>query len=400
MPLAALILTGPGPGTYTGEDSAELLLPGSAAVVELVEARLHELGARRAEPGEFTARAYHHGRLTLEQAEGVAAVIAAVTTAELDGARELLEGRTGAVCRAWADRLADLLALVEVGIDFTDQEDVVPITAQRLADTLGTLAREMGAVLGAHAGGERRSSRPKVVLGGVPSSGKSALFNRLVGRERSVVHAQPGTTRDVIQEPIELTGSMGRRIGVTLVDVAGLDDHGAAADRAARAALAAADLVLWCTAADADPRDDEAEVAALPSGTPVIHVLTKADLSQYVHGTIDAVPGAIAVCSLDGWNVGSLRAAIFDHLWAGSAAARGSGGAGLAWPRHRAAVAGARDLLDSALAIVALQDGQLADAEVLAEVLRDALGRLGEVTGRVESDDVLGRVFGAFCIGK
>lgn len=395
----ALLMAARGPNTYTGEDCAELLVPGGEAVAAALASRLIGLGARRAQPGEFTERAYRHGRLSLERAEGVAAVIAAASETELTAARALLRGRLGHACVGIGDRLASLLALVEAGIDFTDQEDVVPITPARLAASLKELSGELSSMLGAGSGGERAGHRPAVVLAGLPSSGKSALFNALLARERSVVAPEAGTTRDAIAEPTALFGSMGRRLETDLTDVAGLDAGPAAharAQAAAGEALSRAALVLWCQrplSARADVAADTDARASLPPHTQVIVVGTMADLGPH------EPPVDIRVCALDGWNLRSLRGAMFDALW--SLGARGaSSGAATLWPRHREALSQARDALERAAAVVALEETRLEAAELIAERLRAALDALGQLTGRIETEDLLGRVFGAFCIGK
>jgi len=213
IPVLALIF--PGRNSYTGQDSLELQLPGNPvllhriidAIIESAAAR--NLSARRAGPGEFTARAFFNDRLTLTQAEGVAATIAARSDAELRAASTLRDGALGDFAATLADDLAAALALVEAGIDFTDQEDVVAITPADLHDRLTDLARNITNHLDRSVGIEQLQAIPWVVLTGEPNAGKSTLFNALLGRSRAVVAAQPGVTRDVLAEPLTITTGHG-----------------------------------------------------------------------------------------------------------------------------------------------------------------------------------------------
>ena len=368
--------------SYTGEDSAEILLPGSPLVLDRVLGLLAGLpGVRLAEPGEFTARAYLAGRLTLEQAEGVAATIAAQSEGELESARELLAGRAGARYRAWADEVTTLLALVEAGIDFSDQEDVTAIASvelrRRLLRVLAELLESGGAAVSAG------RTLPRVVLAGAPNAGKSTLFNALLGRRRAVVSAEPGTTRDALEEPLDLGRDVPGAGTVLLVDAAGLEaprdaEIAAAMRGATRAALRSADLVVHC--------DPDGRFPALPiAPRSALRVRTKSDRA--------AAGGSeeLAVCALDGWNLGALRAEIARLAIAG----RASGLAALL-PRHRAAMARAAAHLAEAAALARAAAG----AEVMAGELRPALDALGELVGRIDADRVLGRVFAAFCVGK
>ena len=187
----------PAPHSYTGDDSVELQLPGNPIVLERVidaliaSGRERQLDVRRAEPGEFTARAYLNGRLTLTQAEGVAATIAAQSDAELDAARLLLSGRLADFAQRLAEDLAAALALVEAGIDFTDQEDVVAISPVDLHARFVDLRARLDDQLAHAVGMERLQAIPWVVLVGAPNAGKSALFNALLNRERAVVSPMP-----------------------------------------------------------------------------------------------------------------------------------------------------------------------------------------------------------------
>jgi tRNA modification GTPase len=400
LALSILTLRAWGPRSYTGEDTLEIICPGNPALVERILARILAVdGVRLASPGEFTARAYLNGKLTLAQAEGVAAVIAAENDDQLAAAHDLLEGRTGAMYLRWADQLTTLLALVEAAIDFTDQEDVVPIAPVRLHERLMELAGAIHAHLGAAAGAEISSTLPRIVLAGRPNAGKSTLFNALLGRRRAVVSDVPGTTRDVLEEPLDLSSAIPGGGEVLLIDLAGLDRSiasgtAAAAQQLARAAIESSDALIHC--------DPEGRFALpMPAGRPIIRVRTKADLPiglaprDPAEAGIDAGSTGIPVCALDGWNLPVLRRAMAD-------AATGARGAGIAalLPRYRRELGQAEAALNDALTQVDPGARSLSRPEIVAGSLRVALDALGELSGRVSPDDVIGRIFATFCVGK
>ncbi|MEC9374473.1 MAG: GTPase [Planctomycetota bacterium] len=345
--LPALAILFRAPRSYTGEDGLELQIPGNPHLVERVLGRLcAEAGVRPAAPGEFTARAFLNGRLSIEQAEGVALTIAARNDAELAAAARLRSGAQGEAYRRLADDLTGALALVEAGMDFSDQEDVVPIAPAQLTERLdGMIAalESMGASGAAQSGGEAR-----VALVGAPNAGKSTLFNALLGRARAVVSEEAGTTRDVIVEPLDLSRDLPGAAPALLMDLAGLDEAlGArsAADRAsqdaARRAIESADALILC---DPSGRFD-VPVWIDVGGRPVVRVRTKADLPGGGSGG-----EGLAVCALDGWNLGALRRAIADAAEAGP----GGGAAEAALlPRHRRALDAALGWLREARACAA-----------------------------------------------
>ncbi len=244
----AMVLWLPGPGSYTGEDSAELYLHGGRSVLHGIADALVASGARPAEPGEFTRRAFLHGRMDLTEAEAVHDLVAAETTAQRRQALRQLDGALGTIYRGWADRLRLLLAEQEALIDFPD-EDLPPEVEARVLGELAALHGEVSAHLNDNRRGERLREGLVFAVTGPPNVGKSSLVNALAERDVAIVSPQPGTTRDALETRVVLGG-----VPVTLVDTAGLreatDDIEAEGVRRARARAAEADLVIAVTAHD------------------------------------------------------------------------------------------------------------------------------------------------------
>jgi len=394
MPVLAMLFRAP--RSYTSEDAADLLPPGNPALVRGLIDRLALVdGVRLAGPGEFTLRALLAGRLTPEQAEGVAMTIAAESKRDLHHAARLRTGEAGAEHRSLADDLADTLALVEAGIDFTDEEDVRPIAPEALRARLEAMLARLDDWLSGAGARESARETPTVVLAGAPNAGKSTLFNALLARRRAVVSETPGATRDALVEPLDLTADTpggvltGAPSVVSLVDLAGLDEAltrrspvDAAAQKAARDAIADADAILLC---DPGGRFD----LPLPeTRATILRVRTKADLPEVPGASADA----LSVCALDRWNLPALRRAIADAAFAAGGAEGGALPARQrrAMERTRAAVGAAR---------VAAEDAD-APEELIAASLREALDAIGEIAGAASPDDVIGRIFASFCIGK
>ncbi len=373
----ALVLWFPAPGSYTGEDSAELHLHGGPAVIAAVADALAALGARPAEPGEFTRRAFLHGRMDLTAAEGIADLISAETEAQRRQALRQAEGGLAARHAGWAQRLTQLLARQEAFIEF-EEEDLPGDLDSRVEADAAALRAEIQAMLAEGDRGEKLREGLTIAILGAPNAGKSSLLNALVGREAAIVSARAGTTRDVVEVRMILAG-----VPVTLADTAGLreasDEIEAEGIRRALARAETADLRLLVFAADAPP--DAATLALL--GADALAVLNKADLPHA------ALPEALAVSARTGAGLAALR----QRLEAAAAARAGlADGAVLTRPRHRAALSEAVEEL-ARLPAAGLP-------ELRAEALRRALRALGRLTGRVDVEQVLDVVFGEFCIGK
>lgn len=381
----------PAPRSYTADDMAEMQCPGNPALLDRILHRGMALGARLAEPGEFTCRAFLAGKMDLPQAEGVAATIAAVSDSELHAAALLRQGRLGSFTAELVQQLADSLALVESGIDFTDQEDVVAISPADLDRRLAGIVERLDDLLAHSRAWGAIEALPRVVLVGQPSTGKSTLFNALLGRRRAVISPMAGTTRDIIAEPLTLTGAHGQAVEVMLVDIAGLDAAETALDREvqqqARRAIDTADLILSISDGRARFTDPQAAAAS-------VHVQTMSDLRP------PSKPAALAVCAVTGAGLDALRQRIAAAL--GDRAVSVAADLLALQPRHHAALHAALDRLRHARQLLAGQRRHrvLSHVELIAGSLRLALDDLETLGGKMTPDDVLGRIFARFCIGK
>jgi tRNA modification GTPase len=379
----AIALVARAPASFTGEDSVEFTTVGHPAVLDaIVIALLARDGVRRAGPGEFTARAFLAGRIDLLEAEAIAMAVSSEGEAEVAAARTFARGGLGTSARSGADALADVLAGIEAGIDFTDEEDVVPVPPERLRqalDAVEEIVRHELAPRAARAAGRGRI--PLVVLAGPANAGKSSLFNALLGRERAVTAPVRGTTRDAIVEELHLTAGE-RSVRIALADVAGDDDAidplAAAASRRREELLAAADLIIRCVP-PGEPRP-EAEARS-------IVVETKADLA-------DRPSGAVATSARTGAGLAALH-----ELIAARAAAIAPRESSLDAILHRHV-----DALERTLVAIG-RARELAPAvrrqpELVAAAVSEAINPLRELTGVGAPDEVLGRIFARFCIGK
>jgi tRNA modification GTPase len=376
--------------SYTGEDLVEFHIPGSPTLARMLLDEVIRRGARLAEAGEFTARAYFNGRIDLTQAEGVAATISAHSERELRAARQLLAGELARRLGPVMDSLAQALALVEVGIDFSD-EDVTFLSAEQVRARCADADVALRTILDDSARFERLSHEPRLVLVGRPNAGKSTLLNTLAGDARAVVSDVAGTTRDVIWAEVKLKRGL-----VKVVDAAGLEEgsgievRGSAEEeiarqmreRALREVSEAEGLLLV--------RETGDERVAVDVGRqPDLVVWTKGDLGGQA---APPHPGAreLRVSARSGEGMDLLRQRL-DELAFGERV----GGGGLALNgRHVAALGEARAALGRATHAVEL------GAEVVAMELREALDALGGVLGKMSPDDLLGRIFSEFCIGK
>jgi tRNA modification GTPase len=367
----ALVLWLPGPGTYTGEDCAELHLHGGRAVIDGVADALTDAGLRPAEPGEFTRRAFLNGRMDLVEAEAVHDLIAAETEAQRRQALRQLEGALGALYQDWADRLRGILAFQEALIDFPD-EDLPPEVEHQLLDTLRSVRAEVRTHLNDAGRGEKLREGLFFAITGAPNVGKSTLINALAERDVAIVSDIPGTTRDALETRVVFGG-----VPVTLVDTAGLrattDSIEAEGVRRALARAQDADLAMTLIEAGSPAPDKPGHLL----------IANKADLGQ------PGPDGALRISAKTGMGMAELRsrlAAIARRM------TESNGPPPLTRARHRAALLEAAEHLDTA------ERAEL--PELRGEDLRLAMRALGRITGHVGVEDILDTVFSRFCIGK
>lgn len=379
----ALILWFPGPATATGEDLAELHLHGGRAVVAAVEAALVALpGLRRAEAGEFTRRAFLNGRIDLAEAEGLADLLAAETESQRVQALDMASGHVSRAVAGWQDRLLTLMAGVEAELNFVDEDDVEvgEVVTLKLIAGMTALSDELAGWL-ARPAAEVISEGLSVVIAGPPNAGKSTLINALVQRELAIVSPVAGTTRDVIETPLALDG-----IAMRFSDTAGLraesaDDIELIGIDRAKAAVAAADILLWL-----GPAKDA------PVHSRTILVAAQADRWRGdAAAEAEAARCDLILSARTGEGMDRLHRMIVEMARTllpseGEAALR---------RRQRAALADAKQWLE-----VEPRSREAGDLILLAERLRLASGALDRITGRAGVEDMLDALFGRFCIGK
>lgn len=404
LPATAYVFRGP--RSYTGQDLIELHLLGAPGVLALLVEGVLAAGARRAEPGEFTARAYLAGRMDIAQVHGVAAMIAARSDLQLQAAENLLHGALSRTAHEAREELADLLSLVEGAMDFAD-EPIEFITPRQLRERLGRVVTSLQRAVDAGLRAERWGQLPRILLAGPPNVGKSSLMNRLTGTDRAICAPVPGTTRDVLSAPLKLD-----EVDCLLLDVAGTDQAGSAMEAdiqaAGRRALAEADVIL--VVCDAS-RDDWLGAAVPPwmhqvDRRPAIVVGNKADLlSDERRGQVAAALAADArrprclTSAVTGEGCDRLRTLIEDGL--GNRTPDQGGDSTIAlMAEHREALLEAVAAGRRAVEIAGASGESLADAELVASELHEAAERLGTLVGRDLPDEMLGRIFSRFCIGK
>lgn len=379
-----LILWFPAPASFTGEDVAELHLHGGRAVLQAATAALSALGLRVAEPGEFSRRAFEHGKLDLTEAEAIADLVDAETAAQRRQALRQLDGALGRLYEGWRARLTRALAHVEADIDFPD-EDLPDGVAAAMRPELAALAAEIAAHLEDSNRGERLRDGIAIAILGAPNAGKSSLLNAIARRDVAIVSAQAGTTRDVIEAQLDLEG-----YPVTLADTAGLRETlDAVESEGIRRALdraANADLKLLVFDAARWPGLDAPTLALLDGDA--IPVLNKVDATPVAAPVLNGRP-VVAVSAETGAGLPELLRAI-----AAAVAARYAPGTApaLTRARHRAALEDCHHALTRALAAGL--------PELAAEDVRLAARALGRITGRVDVEDLLDVIFRDFCIGK
>ena len=384
----AVALFFPGPNSATGEDVAELQVHGSRAVLAAILDELGKFeGMRAAEAGEFTRRAFENGKLDLTEAEGLDDLIHADTEAQRRQALRQFKGLLGERAEGWRQRIIEASALIEAGIDFSDEGDVPDELIAPARAKIEQLRSEIEQTLAASVRGERLREGLVVAIAGPPNAGKSTLLNRLARREAAIVSPHAGTTRDVIEVQFDLDG-----YPVVLLDTAGIRETSDPVEeegvRRARDRAAGADLVLWLTDSTAEPILPKAETGA---GT-VWLVENKVDLeSAGKRSVAKSMAATFRISATHGQGLTELTAALAqfaaDYFASGESAL-------VTRARQKALLEGAVAALHRA--------GQVASGadEILAEELRIAAHALGRLLGKVDVEDILDKIFRDFCIGK
>lgn len=369
----ALILWFPGPGSASGEDLAEIHCHGGRAVVRALETSLENIdGLRRAEPGEFTRRAFTHGRMDLAEAEGLSDLLFAETELQRRSAIQAAGGALSRKVDDWQNSILRLSAMVEAELDFSDEDDVTPAQLSVVQSTADELASEMKNMLD-RPRAEKLREGVRVVLGGPPNSGKSTLLNALVEREAAIVSPIAGTTRDVIEVPIAIKG-----IPFLFIDTAGVRDEGAeeieriGIDRA-RQQFDTADLILWL-----GPEGEG------PKASNLVEIASRQDHAEYQPKSSDV----LSVSPVAGAGMDALVMLLVDR-------------AKDIVPRGDEISVNKRQADHLAEAQVSLhQISEVQDYLIIAEQLRLARAALDALTGRASTEDMLDSLFGKFCIGK
>ena len=384
-PVPAMALVWPGARSYTREPCVELHLPGSTPIVEAAAAAACQYGARPARPGEFTLRAFLAGRIDLTQAEAVLGVVEAGDERRLREALKQLAGGLSAPLDDVRNRLLDLTAHLEAGLDFVE-EDIEFVTRPELLRQLAEARQVVASTLGRLRGRSTSVDVVRVVLCGRPNVGKSSLFNALVEQDRALVSPQAGTTRDYLAARLELGGVVCELIDTAGQETARTATVADAAQTQTRERRDAADVQVWCFDDDYLLRETAAASTADASDIPRLFVRTKVDLGARPCAT------AISISVNTGLGMERLRAA----LGAKAAEVAGSGDVVTSTALR------CRDGLErtaAALAAAGVQAREHAD-ELVAALLREALDELGQVVGAIYTDDILDRIFSRFCIGK
>jgi tRNA modification GTPase len=387
-----LALYFPAPNSFTGEHILELQGHGGALIVDVLLKRLLEMGCRMARPGEFSERAFLNGKIDIAQAEAIADLIDAGTTAAARAAVRSMQGEFSARINSLQSQITELRSRVEAAIDFPDEElEFLPGNA--LGRSMADILMAFESITSAARQGSLLREGLNVVIAGPPNAGKSSLLNKLVGDEIAIVTNQPGTTRDVLRQHLHVDG-----LPLNLIDTAGLRDTAdvieAEGVRRALSEVDRADRVLYIVdATAAAPLDWRVQLEALPPGVPVTLVFNKIDLKRTAPRVDEAAdPPQIFLSAKTGEGLELLR----THLKRRAGYLTAESGALSARRRHLDALARAQSSVVQAAETLRTTRA----FELFAEELRRAQLALGEITGEFTSDDLLGEIFSSFCIGK
>ena len=388
----ALTLFFPAPHSFTGEDVLELHGHGGPVVLDLLLRRVLELGARPAQAGEFTQRAYLNDKLDLAQAEAIADLIDSGSAQAARAALRSLQGEFSVQVHELSERVLELRMWIEAAIDFPEEE-VDFLKDRALAERMAHLRQRFAELAETARQGALLRDGLTLVIAGRPNAGKSSLLNRLAGYDAAIVTPVPGTTRDVLRERIEIDG-----LPLHVLDTAGLreaaDEVEVEGIRRAHHEMARADRVLFVVdSSDAVAMAGiDGDLARLPVSVPCTIVFNKIDRSGEPARVEEGTPARVYLCASSGGGLDGLR----EHLKACIGFHPAADGALSARSRHLEALRRARGHVEEAHRLLTERHA----GELVAQELHDAQRDLGEITGEVTSDDLLGRIFGSFCIGK
>jgi len=379
-----LVIAFAGPASFTGEDVVEIQPHGSPVVLEMIMRALVEAGARRARPGEFSERAFLNDRLDLAQAEAIADLIAAGSEQAARAATRSLEGLFSDQTNALALALTELRVWVEAALDFPD-EDVDFLADGQVAKRADELQDQLESLLSRARSGRLLNDGIRIAIVGKPNAGKSSLLNALTRRDSAIVTELPGTTRDVLRESVSIAG-----IPVTLADTAGLREATDAIEiegvRRAEREMQSADLLFWVVeASEPEPRLPP----GLPENLPRIRITNKIDLTGEAPSLL---ADQVRLSAKTGAGLELLEKRVLETL---GVSEHGEGEFS-ARARHVEALERSRDHVRRGIAEIRATGS----GELLAEELKSAADQLGEITGKLTSDELLGRIFSSFCIGK
>lgn len=385
------------PNTYTGEDVAEIHSHGGHLVPARILEILTDLGARPAAPGEFTQRAFLNGKMDLAQAEAVSDIIGAQTERSLRYARAQLEGSLSVAVNALKDRILDVLAEIEANLDFPE-EDIDPVLKERLREEGASVERELSALVASYDRGRMFRDGVTAVILGKPNVGKSSILNRLVGRRRAIVSPIPGTTRDFIEERVNVGG-----IPLIVADTAGIrnaeDEVEKIGVELSLAKAEEAEFVLAVLDRSSELDALDMEVVEKAKTKKHLVVLNKSDLegkieTEKLYRVADP-ESVVGTSARDGTGMDRLEEAIFETL-SGPESGLDASELVLTNLRHKNSMKKALDHLRAFLDLL----GKDEYPEILSVDLRSSMNSLGEITGEVTTEDLLGRIFSRFCIGK
>ena len=380
------------PHSYTTDDIIEISSHGSPIVLRHVVELALARGARLAEPGEFTMRAFLNGRIDLTQAEAVRDLIDSQTLYQAKVAAQQLEGALSRRLQPIKQKLIELIAVLEAGIDFAE-DDISVLPAEQIVQRVATISRPLEELAATFAYGKIVHEGLTLAIVGRPNVGKSSLFNQLVERERAIVTATPGTTRDLISETVAIGG-----IPVRLVDTAGirraLDEAESIGIRKSMEAIADADLVLVVFDSSQPVTEEDTELLDQGAKRPAIVVENKADLSSSQTSVLSCQSPRVRTSAITGEGIGKLRNEILRHI-GGETGVQAETGF-VTSLRHQSLIREAITALHNAQAAV----GDKIPHEMILLDLYNALRQLDEITGATATDDILNLIFSTFCIGK